>query len=198
MPCKHRQNAILPWDPNSWSVEGSEWSLVEEFEEILCYPNDHYNLAIPLKMSIHESMDTCNHKLNNSIIPFPQDLETFHKYVTWYKNTTGGTCSSMWAPVTDENSEGIYLNMNSNAVEEFLPWDASEPNGGKDENFVRISVSKGGLLDASHYKISCSSCLLSSSLLLQLDGLCEHSMIGNLEIKSNDCIVSTQKRTTRS
>ena len=130
-------------------------------------------------------MDTCNHKLNNSIIPFPQDLETFHKYVTWYKNTTGGTCSKIWTPLTDENSEGTFLNMNSNAEAKFQPWDKSEPNGGKDENFVWIDLATATLQDVPHNKLSCSSCLISSSLLLQLDGLCIHSMIGNLEIKSS-------------
>ena len=55
---------------------GSDWSLVEEFDEMFCVPSDHYSLAIPLKMTINESMDTCK-KLNNSIIPFQEDLETF-------------------------------------------------------------------------------------------------------------------------
>ena len=99
--------------------------------------------------------------------------------MAWYKNTTGGTCSTIWAPLSDENLEETFVNMKSNAEAKFQPWEKSEPNGGKDENFVRISVSRRTLHDVSHKRLSCSSCLLSSSLLLQLDGLCEHSLIGD-------------------
>ena len=180
VPCKPRQSTILPWNPNNWKVVGSNWPLVEEFEDIFCVPSEHYNLAIPSRITIKESMEICKHKLNNSIIPFQQNPETFHNYVAWHKNTTGGVCSDIWTPFSDEQSEGVFLNMNNNAEAKFQPWDKSRPNGGEDENFVRISVSRGALNDVSHKKLSCSSCLLSSSLLLQLDGLCEDSLIGNI------------------
>ena len=179
-PCKQRQNTILPWSPNSWRVVGSEWSSVEEFEDMLCLPSDHYILAIPSKMTINESMDTCNLKLNNSIIPFQNDQETFKKYVAWYKNTTGGTCHDVWTPLSDENSEGTFLNMNNNVSAKFQPWNEGEPNGGKIENFAWFRVSTGMLDDVGYNRLACSSCLISKSLLLQLDGLCEDSLIGNL------------------
>ena len=68
--------------------------------------------------------------------------------------------------------------MNNNAEAGFQIWDGVEPNGGEDENFVMIEVSRGVLLDVSPTKLICSSCQLSTSLLLQMDGLCEDSLIG--------------------
>ena len=70
--------------------------------------------------------------------------------------------------------------MNNNVEEEFQPWEEAEPNGGKDENFAMISVMRGVLHDVAHNKLSCSACRISSSLLLQLDGLCEDSIIGKV------------------
>ena len=180
VPCKLRQSTILPWNPNNWTVVGSDWSLVEEFEDIFCAPSDHYNLAIPLRITINESMDICKHKLNNSIIPFQEDPDLFHKYIAWHKNTTEGICSNIWTPFSDQQTEGLFLNMNNNAADaELQVWNKGEPNGGRDENFVVIDVQRAALNDVAGNKLSCSSCLLSSSLLLQLDGLCEGSLIGN-------------------
>ena len=183
LPCKLRQSTILPWNPKNWKVIGSHWSLIEEFEEIFCVPSDHYNLAIPSRITINESMDTCKHKLNNGVIPFHQNPETFFKYIAWHKNITGGACPNIWTPFSDRQSEGLFLNMNNNAEVEFLVWDKAEPNGGRDENFVVIDVAQVALDDVPQSWISCSSCLLSSSLLLKLDGLCEDSVIGNVSIK---------------
>ena len=129
-----------------------------------------------------ESMDICRSKLNNSIIPFQQDPEMLIKYVAWYKNTTGGRCKRIWTPLSDQTEEGLFLNMNDNTTVESPAWDNGKPDGGKDENFVVIDLDKGaeGVLNdvPEINKLSCSSCLLSSFLLLKLDGLCKDSLIG--------------------
>ena len=195
VPCEPRQNTILPWNPDNWKVVGSDWSVVEEFEDIFCAPSDHYNLAIPLRMTIKESMDICKHKLNNSIIPFQRNRELFQKYIVWYKNTTGDICSDIWTPFSDQLTEGLFLNMNNDAGEaELQVWGKAEPNGERDENFVVIDVPQAALNDVAGNKLSCSSCLLSSSLLLQLDGLCEGSLIGNRQfIESLKAVLNSRK-----
>ena len=126
-------------------------------------------------------MDICKHKLNNSIIPFQEDPDLFHKYITWHKNTTEGICSNIWTPFSDQQTEGLFLNMNNNAVAELQVWDKAQPNGERDENFVVINIPRAALWDVGRNKLSCSSCLLSSSLILHLDGLCEDSLIGNVK-----------------
>ena len=85
----------------------------------------------------------------------------------------------IWTPLTDQNSEGVFFNMNNNSEAEFQIWNKIEPNGGRDENFVMINVAQGVLNDVDKTRLFCSSCLLSSSLLVQLDGLCEDSIIGD-------------------
>ena len=70
--------------------------------------------------------------------------------------------------------------MNNNAAdEEPQVWGKTEPNGDRDENFVVINVDRAALNDVAGNKLCCSSCLLPSSLLLQLDGLCKDSLMGN-------------------
>ena len=44
--------------------------LVEEPEERVCRQEETYAVAIPVEMGIHDAMDLCQKKLNNSIIPY--------------------------------------------------------------------------------------------------------------------------------
>ena len=60
---------------------------------------------------------------------------------------------------------------------------------GRDENFVEIDVSRKALNDSFSHRLSCSSCLISSSLTLQLDGRCKDSLIGKIDIKEDIFIV---------
>ena len=181
-PCEQRNKTILAWNPKDWKIVGSDWSLQEEFNETICIPNEHYNLAISTKMKIDVAMDICRKMLNKSTIPFQLDREALSKYVGWHKTTTNNSCSSIWTPFSDQNTEGTFLNMNDNTtvtIHQGL-WDATEPNGGKDENFARISVSRSVLYDVSIRTLGCSSCQISHNLLLRLDGLCPGSLMGNI------------------
>ena len=98
--------------------------------------------------------------------------------MTWYNATTGGNCPFVWTPLSDQNSEGVFLNLNDNFTAPYMLWDKKVPNGGKDENSVDIRVSTAALNDVDANEKLCSTCSLSSSLLLQLDGVCEDSFIG--------------------
>ena len=76
-PCQSWPSALLTWDPNDWKVTGSDWVLTEEFEDIFCNISDSYNLAIHTWLSMSEGLDICNHKLNNSIIPFEDNPQIY-------------------------------------------------------------------------------------------------------------------------
>ena len=178
-PCRKREGTLLPWNPQLWKVVGLHWLLKEEYEEMVCYPYERYNLAIPSMITLDEGYPICKEKLNNSLIPYPENHSTFLKYVAWYKNTTGGVCSSVWTPLSDKNHEGFFFNMNNNSSVQYPFWDKSRPNGGKNENYVVIVIRTAALNDVDQNRLSCSTCSLSSSLILQLDGVCESSFIGN-------------------
>ena len=111
-PCTSKYNALLPWNPSDWKVVGSDWSLAEEFEDMICNASDTYKLAIRSKLTFKESIDLCKNKLK-SIVPFQEDREQVLRYVAWHKNITKGGCSAIWTPLSDEHSEGAFLNMNS-------------------------------------------------------------------------------------
>ena len=183
-PCQSWQATLLIWDPNDWKVTGSDWVLTEEFEDIFCNISDNYNLAIPTWSTIQESLDICKHKLNNSVIPFEENHVSFLKYIEWHANTTGGTCVDIWTPFSDKQSEGVFINNNNNNnnnnVTDIDFWSESEPNGGRDENFVVISVARRALVDVPEKTRGCSCCSIQSSMLLKLDGVCKDSMIGKI------------------
>ena len=178
-PCHTWPVTLLSWNPNNWKVNGYDWVLTEELEDIFCNISEKYNLAIQSTLTMQESLDICKNKLNNSVIPFEEDHALFLKYMKWHVNTTGGACFYIWTPFSDEQSEGTFVNMNNNATTKIHPWSETEPNGGRDENFVVISVDRESLVDVPEKTLSCSSCQISSLLLLKLDGLCKHSLIGN-------------------
>ena len=177
-PCQTWPSTLLPWIPNNWRIAGSDWMLTEDFDDIFCNIQDSYHLAIQSRLSIHESMDICKHKLNNSILSFETNENLFQKFIAWHVNVTGGACFDIWTPFSDEQSEGVFINMNDNVTTELDLWGETEPNGGRDENMVVINIPRLALVDKSEKSLSCSSCLLSSSLLLRLDGLCKDSLIG--------------------
>ena len=199
-PCKSWPSTLLAWDPKSWKVNGSDWVLREEFEDIFCDMSDNYNLAIPTWSTIQESLNICKHKLNNSIIPFVEDQNLFFKYIEWHISTTGGVCFDIWTPFSDKETERVFLDMNDNTTKELHLWDEIEPNGGRDENFVAISVARKALVDVPERTRGCSSCSVSNSLLLKLDGLCKDSMIGKIQPRFDKCVSNFkfQTSTTRS
>ena len=179
-PCEGRENALLQWNPAHWKVLGTDWSLEEEFEDTFCKISDNYNLAIPIRITFEEGIDICKHKLNNSIVPWEKDREWFQGYMAWHQKITGGACLDIWTPFSDEHSESSFQNMNSFTEADVHFWAKNEPNGGNHENFVLISMARGALIDVPSTFLSCGSCLVSSSLLLQLDGFgrCQNSLIG--------------------
>ena len=179
-PCREERETLLSWNPQLWKVVGSHWLLTEEYKETICYSNEHYNLAVPSGITFRESMDLCKEKLNNSVIPYPENQSAFLSYVAWQINTTGGACPGfgVWTPLSDQNSEGLFLNMNNNSTVHYQNWDNNEPNGGKRENFVVIDVRTAALSDVEENRLFCSACSISSSLVLRLDGVCEDSFIG--------------------
>ena len=97
----------------------------------------------------------------------------------WHTNTTGGGCTWIWTPLKKLDSEGLFLNMNDNTETKIQNWARGQPNGGRNENFVEIVVPQMALADGEAEEKICSSCRISNMLLLQLDGRCEHSLIGN-------------------
>ena len=157
-------------------MEGSHIQLVEEDRESVCEPRDSYLVAIPVEMDIHEAVEICNDKLSRSILPYQEDLVSLQSFATWYKNTVG-PFDKVWVPFSDERQEGVFLNMNDQTEAVFLPWDISQPNGGIDQNYVSFQANLHYRDNPADREGIWSSCLLDSSLLLRLDGLCDSSYI---------------------
>ena len=74
-PCGTKGD-LLAWQAEDWRVEGTRWLLEEETEDSVCEQGNQYTLAIPVEMGIHDAMDLCQKKLNNSIMPYQKDKES--------------------------------------------------------------------------------------------------------------------------
>ena len=120
-------------------------------------------------------------------------------FTEWFQRKTDGSCTWLWTPYSDEEKEGVFLNMNSQEQASFLPWKQNQPNGGREENFVKIDMNlfqdenkvkfclnltksncqkKVELVDSGGDSPGCASCQLHNFLLLHLEGLCDHSFLG--------------------
>ena len=86
-PCKDREGTLLSWNPQLWRVTGPHWLLTEEYREIICAPYEHYKIAIPSKLTFNESRNICKEKLNNSVIPYPENHSALLRYVNWHLRT---------------------------------------------------------------------------------------------------------------
>ena len=177
-PCSI-EGDLLAWTPEDWKVEGTRWELVEEAEDSVCHQRSMYAVAFPFTIDIHQAMDICKKKLNNSIMPYQEDQASLEVYTSWYNNITGGLCTAVWTPFSDEEGEGTFINMNDGTLAKYLPWSDNQPNGETDENYVSVFLQTSLYWDNPLDKESCGHCFLHRSLLFHLDGLCEDSVIGD-------------------
>ena len=174
---------LLSWSPDKWKTSGSQWIEVEEEKGLdICNQSQTYLLAMPVAFTIHEARDICEGKLGRGRIPRQNNAESLQNYVNWYVKTSDGACTNVWTPYSDEEKEGKFVEMGTGVEAPFLPWEKSQPNGGSGENFVMMVLkSASGVnyfdVDAT-LRHTCSSCLLDKSLLLQLDGLCPETLMG--------------------
>ena len=174
---------LLSWSPDKWKTSGSQWIAVEEEKGVdICNQSKTYLLVMPVALSIHEARDICEGKLGGGKIPRHDNAESLQKYVGWYVKTCNSACTNIWTPYSDETKEGEFVEMDTGIEAPFLPWEKSQPNGGRGENFVQMVLKSAS--DFNYFDVdatvrhTCASCLLNKSLLLQLDGLCPETLIG--------------------
>ena len=115
--------------------------------------------------------------MGERLVAFEHDKDLFLRYINWHVETIGGACSYIWTPLTKMES-GSFFDVNNNTEITIQNWARGQPNGGKYEKFVLINVAQRALTDSEAEWSSCSSCRISNTLLLQLDGRCEQSVIG--------------------
>ena len=67
----------------------------------------------------------------------------------------------------------------TNKLASYLPWEVSNPNGFKDENFVLLSISSKGYIDnVRTKKASCTACDIGIMTEFYLIGVCKETYFG--------------------
>ena len=179
-PCEH-QGDLLAWEAGLWEVKGDNWILIEESQKSVCRQEETYLLAVPFEIEAREAIKLCQKRLGGGILSSYDNASTLRDFAEWFESISAGSCSFLWTPYSDEKSEGDFVNMNDNAEATYLPWGPSQPNGGREENFVRMTYNPDDIqyIDSANFvKGTCSSCQLNTTLLLRLAGLCNDSFIG--------------------
>ena len=134
-------------------------------------------MAIPAPLNWNEAMYMCN-KLGSGNMTELQNPEDMEYTVSLFENEPT-SCENIWTPLTDEEKEGVYRNAMTKNVASYLPWEVSNPNGFKDENFVLLSMSSKGYIDnVKTKKATCTACDIGIRTEFYLKGVCQETYFG--------------------
>ena len=137
-PCEH-QGDLLAWEVDLWEVKGNGWILVEESKKSVCHQENTYLLAVPFEIEAREAFKLCQERLGGGILPSYGNASSLRDFAEWFESKSAGSCSFLWTPYSDESVEGDFVSLNDNTRATYLPWGPSQPNGGREENFVRMA-----------------------------------------------------------
>ena len=166
-PCEH-QGDLLAWEVDLWTVKGDEWILVEESQKSVCHQENTYLLAVPFEIEAREALKLCHERLGGGILPTYGNASSLREFAKWFESKSSGSCSFLWTPYSDENVEGDFVSLNDNTEATYLPWGPSQPNGGREENFVRMTLNLDNgedtavqYIDSANFvKGTCSYCFI--------------------------------------
>ena len=175
---------FLAWSDSDMVKTGDHVTETDLEPDTVCgEPSERYQLAVVEGMSQSQAIGTC-HSLNEGyMVGGATDKHDLEQYVEWSLNKTGKECQSIWTPLSDEEFEGVYVNLEDGTQADYLPWYPGYPKGGGNRNYISIWTDGMPQLywDVSEefvykYRV-CYTCSLRYKLL-RLKGVCQHSFLG--------------------
>ena len=172
----------LSWSDMVWTRTGDRVAVEEVAQDTVCGRTGRYRLAVPVQMAHGQAVATC-HKLDGRMA-VAEDLKQLEDDMSWFDTQTGGDCNLVWTPITDERTEGRFVDTEDGSSPTFLPWTSGQPNGGREENVVAVDRAKmpRPYKDTTALNTHCFSCSLPQTEGLRLKGLCAGSLLGRLNI----------------
>ena len=169
------QGDFLAWSNMKWRMEGNMEQL-EMSEGEICDQPLTYRILVKEAMGQQEGLTACD-KLGHGSMVEAANKEEVDEVVTWVEGRQGeDMCASLWTPLTDEQKEGTFVNLNNNKVSTNLAWKTGEPNGGNTQNSVRIDLETRSLEDTEESPGDCFACKLERSFTARYfqssSGLC--------------------------
>ena len=135
-----------------------------------------YSILLPVKASWTQA-DTYCKTLGQGRMTEIQTLEGLKNLAIWVRKTEE-SCVKLWMPISDEVTEGVYINSNQGTKQTFLPWIPGQPDGGTQQNYVGFYLQESAFYDRDYDQL-CVSCTLSRANQFKLRGLCTDTYLGN-------------------
>ena len=177
-PCE-TEGSYLAWSRMAFSKIGEGIVESEGTQEDVCsvfpIPETH-KVLLPGLMSWTKADFLCKILGEGKMVEVENE-EEIEKTSSWIQEATD-SCPLVWVPISDERSEGIWENTNTNVESKFLPWSEGQPNGQRTQNHAGIHIASAQIRDFFDEDPHCAYCSLNTRAFLKLRGLCKDSYLG--------------------
>ena len=169
-----------------WTTVGNVEERNEESWKI-CNRNKTYRVAIPAKMSWNEAIQVCI-KLGGGNMTEKHNKEDIHYTISLFENLNS-SCNYIWLPLQDEDVEGQFQSAVTGQLVDYLPWDANQPDGAEEANYMAIQMVSKAYHDKIGNDLLCTSCDLHKTLEFSLLGVCKDTYLGKSVSLNQTCII---------
>jgi hypothetical protein len=88
------------------------------------------------------------------------------------------SCENIWTPLTDEQVEGLFKNIETGTLASYLPWQSGSPSGLEKKNNVIMDLASKSYIDRlGIVPNTCNACNLSVTTTFSLNGVCKNTYI---------------------
>ena len=175
-PCEIK-GSYLAWSDMTFRRNGDNVFEFEETENEVCaVQTKFYNVALPGKMTWVQANHLCKAFGGGTMrgIKDASEVETFASRM----RKIPGFCPTVWLPLSDEKTEGVWENTNLNSESKFLRWADGQPNGFETQNHAALVIQTLNYRDFNAEELHCATCTLNTKAMLTLRGVCKNSYFG--------------------
>ena len=102
--------------------------------------------------------------------------------MTLFENQNSA-CDYVWTPLTDEEEEGKFKNIETGYLASYLPWNSGNPDGFTKQNNVVLDLVSKEFNDLSGtWTNTCNTCDLPINTTFSLLGICKDTFLGKIVI----------------
>ena len=179
------KNLCVQWggiiETNSkWHKHGVVKENNAEIWEV-CYEKQTYRVVIPTPMDLIQGLEICR-KLGSGNMTELKNIEDLEYTLTLFENQNSA-CDYIWTPLTDEEEEGKFKNIETGYLASYLPWNSGNPDGFTKQNNVVLELVSKEYKDLSGtWTNTCNACDLPINTTFSLLGICKDTFLGKIVI----------------
>ena len=168
------QGDIIANNNTEWEKHGMVREHDADIWEV-CYKKPSYMVAIPEQMDFTQGLNICQ-KLGGGEMVELRNREDMEYTLALLHNSS---CEYLWTPLSDQDLEGEFRNVNTGSLAAYLPWHEGQPDGLDAQNSVVLDIGLHAYRDlAGTWPHTCTSCDLPVEATFSLIGNCKDSYLG--------------------